>query len=210
MAFLTKRLMAAATLTMSVALGGCMGDYGYGGIGYASDYYDGYGYGPGYAYNDGYGYGAFGGGWYNDFYYPGTGIYVFDRGGRRSRWNDTQRRYWQSHGHDGRGSQGGGRSNWRPDRGPRQGWRDDRRGGFDRGQIPGGQVNGQPNGQWRGRTPGTQNGGQNGWRGRNGGAPSTRQWQGRAPGAGGAPRAPGSGARSGDGRGPGNGNRGHH
>jgi len=118
MASIKKRLAAAvAAAGLSIGLGGCMGDYGYGGVGYASDYYDGYGggygYGPSLAYG---GYGGYGG-WYNDFYYPGSGIYVFDRSGRRSRWNDGQRRYWE-----------GRREQWRGQGGRWQGQRADGRG----------------------------------------------------------------------------------
>ena len=83
----------------------CTDGYGYGGasLGYGSGYYadpyyadagwGGYGYGaPGYG---GVGYGnTFG--WYNDFYYPGTGVYVYDRFRRPHRWNNAQQRYWQS------------------------------------------------------------------------------------------------------------------
>lgn len=99
MRFSPKLIATAALTAVSLALGGCVyDDYGYGGVnvgyGVAGGYGDGYyGY-PGAAY----GYPAFAGygsGWYNDFYYPGSGYYVFDRNGRRSRWNDGQRRYWQ-------------------------------------------------------------------------------------------------------------------
>lgn len=69
--------------------------YGYGGlsVGYGGGYCDPYyydcysGYGRGY-YDPWYG-------WYGDYYYPGIGIYVFDRWGRRHRWNDDHRRYWE-------------------------------------------------------------------------------------------------------------------
>lgn len=82
----TAVLVAAA----AIGLGGCTGydsGYGYGGInvGYASNYYgDGYG-----------GYGGYGSGWYNDYYYPGSGVLVYDRGGKSYRWNGTQQRYWE-------------------------------------------------------------------------------------------------------------------
>ena len=66
------RLLATIGLIGALALGGC-GYYG------QTGYYQ-----PG----------AFGG-WYNNFYYPGNGYYVYDRGGRRHRWNDGQRRYWE-------------------------------------------------------------------------------------------------------------------
>jgi len=92
----------------SIALAGCStydgyGRHGYGGVsvGYASSrpYY----------------------GWYDGYYYPGTGYYVYDRQGSRHRWRDTDRRYWQ-------GNRGGHhvRQNWsgygrdRPHRGNRR------------------------------------------------------------------------------------------
>ncbi len=77
----TAVLLAAA----AIGLGGCTGydsGYGYGGVnvGYASDGYYG---------------GRYGSGWYNDYYYPGSGYYVYDRGGRSYRWNGAQQRYWE-------------------------------------------------------------------------------------------------------------------
>ena len=100
-------LVAAAGLSLS----GCAyGDLGIG-AGYGDPY--GYGYGPyggygtyaGYGYGSpyfGYGYGSpyLGGyygspyGWYDNYYYPGTGYYVYDSYRRPSVWTDTQRRYW--------------------------------------------------------------------------------------------------------------------
>jgi len=88
----------------SLALGGCAyGNYGglgfgvgygggYGSYGYASPYYGGYGY------NDAY-YGSFGApyyGWYDNYYYPGTGMYVYDSYRRPHVWSDRQRSYWTS------------------------------------------------------------------------------------------------------------------
>ena len=35
-------------------------------------------------------------GWYDDYYYPGTGYHVWDRGGYRHAWSDRQRRYWMA------------------------------------------------------------------------------------------------------------------
>lgn len=82
---------------VSLGLGGCaynglgMGvgtGYGYGGYGdYGYGYdrygYDRYGYGYGYSqYYSPYGYNPYGG-WYNGYYYPGTGGWVYDRDGRR-------------------------------------------------------------------------------------------------------------------------------
>jgi hypothetical protein len=101
--------LTALALASGIALSGCAYDMygdGYGGygsygvgIGYGGySGYGGYGYG-GYPY--GYGYGGYGGygydpfGWYGDYYYPGSGIYVYDRYRTRHVWNDTQRRYWE-------------------------------------------------------------------------------------------------------------------
>lgn len=56
--------------------GGYYGDYGYGG-----PYYN-YAYGAPYF------------GWYDDFYYPGTGIYVYDSYRRPHRWSSRERNYW--------------------------------------------------------------------------------------------------------------------
>jgi hypothetical protein len=87
-------LLAATAL----ALGGCAYDYGYGGYGsyvgvggyYGGPYYS-YG-GPYYGYD--YGYDPFG--WYGDYYYPGVGIYVYDRDRHRRVWDNDQQRYWSS------------------------------------------------------------------------------------------------------------------
>ena len=91
------------------------GPYGsrYGGYGYGYGPYGGYGYNPymGYGYPGGIGYGYpyYGGypvyvgvpvnrnaGWYNGFFYPGSGTYVYDRKGNRYAWSDEQRQYWES------------------------------------------------------------------------------------------------------------------
>jgi hypothetical protein len=79
------------------------------GLAACSTYGDGYGYGPSYGaglsygydgyYDDYYGYGP-GYGWYDGFYYPGSGYYVFDRAGRRHAWNDRQRDHWSHRGGD--------------------------------------------------------------------------------------------------------------
>lgn len=163
MASFKKRLAAvAAAVGLTIGLGGCMGDYGYGGVGYASSYYDDYGYG---GYGPSYAYGSPYGGWYNNFYYPGTGVYVFDRGGRRTRWNDGQRRYWEGR----RGNWQGQRGRWQGDRAVRP-WRERR---VDRGQPGYVRPEGAPRGRgegWRGQRRGDRpaaqgySGGQ--WRGR--------------------------------------------
>ena len=111
---------AALALTAAVGLSACTTPYGYGGVsvgagsGYYDPYYDGYGYGygagyPGYDYGygygagyPGYGYGYPGyglgyapyWGWYDNFYYPGTGYYVYDIYRKPHRWTDAQRHYW--------------------------------------------------------------------------------------------------------------------
>lgn len=90
-------VLAAAGLGLS----SCVYDVG---LGYASDGYyddayncdpyDGYDsyyqcdYGNGF-YNIGYG-----GGWYDSFWYPGYGFYLFDNVGRRYPMRDHHRRYW--------------------------------------------------------------------------------------------------------------------
>ena len=92
------RARLAILLAGSVALGGCaygFGDYGsYGGlsVGIGSSYggYGGYPYG-------GYGYGSYGMpyyGWYDNYYYPGSGVYVYDSYRRPHIWSDRQQRYW--------------------------------------------------------------------------------------------------------------------
>jgi hypothetical protein len=84
----TRALILAAL--GSAALAGCA-DYGYGG--YGSGLSVGLGYGGGYG-----GYGGYYGdpyfGWYDNYYYPGTGIYVYDTYRRPHRWSDSQQRYW--------------------------------------------------------------------------------------------------------------------
>lgn len=73
---------------VSLGLGGCAANglgmgvgtgygYGYDDYGYGYDRY-GYGYSP-------YGYNSYGSpyGWYNGYYYPGSGGWVYDRDGRR-------------------------------------------------------------------------------------------------------------------------------
>lgn len=86
---MTRARMLFATLAAATTLTGCTMLGGYGGlsVGYGDGYYDDY-YDGGY-YDSYYG-------WYDDFYYPGTGYYVYDRGGKRHGWSDAQRRYWEA------------------------------------------------------------------------------------------------------------------
>jgi len=126
--------LAAAAILASVPLAGCAYDmygdpygYGYGpssgvsiGVGYGGGYggygYGSYGYGYPYgSYYGGYGYDPFG--WYGNYYYPGTGIYVYDRYRTRHVWSDDQRRYWERRQHRSGTSTGGNWSGW-----DRSGW----------------------------------------------------------------------------------------
>lgn len=114
-----KRIgIVALLLGLGTGVSACSEGYGYGGVdvGYGSSgYYDQGGYGYGGGYGTGY-YGAgYGGlssyyGWYGDYYYPGQGIYVYDRYRRPFRWNEGQQRYWQ--GRRGRYANGQVRGNW--------------------------------------------------------------------------------------------------
>ena len=118
-------LRLAALTAATVGLSGCVYDVG---LGYASD---GYGYNdyscdpysPFDSYYDcdnSYGFYniGFGGGWYDSYWYPGHGYYVFDNYGRRFNMRDNHRRYWgdrrqrwyrDSRGHDGGRGYGRGR-----------------------------------------------------------------------------------------------------
>lgn len=122
-------------LGLVALLGGCamygddVGSYGrYNGsigVGVGTGY--GYGYGPG---------------WYDGFYYPGSGLWAYDRGGKRHRWQ----------GGGGRGDhrevhRGGYRSN-----GDQRGIRSGQPGPGVGAGVGAGQVQGQPRGEgWRGR-----------------------------------------------------------
>ncbi|MBB4632796.1 hypothetical protein [Sphingosinicella soli] len=93
-----KRIQKAATgvvvLLSALVLGACSTDgYGRAGVSVGHGHYGGYGYD--YPYSSGYG-----NGWYNGYYYPGNGYYVFDRAGKRHRWTSHQRDYWSKRGHD--------------------------------------------------------------------------------------------------------------
>ena len=95
-----SRIRAAGlVIAASLGLSACMSPYGYSSVGVgigSGGYYGDYGYGGyGYPYGgSGYGYPSYG--WYDNFYYPGSGYYVYSRDGHRHRWTDSQRRYWES------------------------------------------------------------------------------------------------------------------
>lgn len=88
---------ALVALAASAGLTGCtsLGPYGGASVGYGSYGYDPYysGYPYGYA---GYGYGYDPFGWYNGFYYPGTGFWVYDRNHRRRELTPEERAYWNA------------------------------------------------------------------------------------------------------------------
>jgi len=97
---LTPRIRSAlVVLAASAGLAGCtsLGPYGGIGVGVGSGYggYGGYGYDPyyaGYGYGSAYGYNPYG--WYNGYYYPGTGWWVYDRDKNRRPMTDAERAYW--------------------------------------------------------------------------------------------------------------------
>lgn len=93
------RLAALAAATLGLSACGYNGLYSGVSIGagngyYGDPYYGGYGGYGGYGYGAGYGYGMSPYGWYDGFYYPGTGFYVYDSYRRPHRWSDRHRRYW--------------------------------------------------------------------------------------------------------------------
>ncbi len=103
MSILQRILRPTVLMGATLGLSACMyadGAYGDGYVnggysdGYACDPYDPY---DAY-YSCDYGYGfaniGFGGGWYDDFFYPGYGLFVFDRIGHRHQMRNNHRRYW--------------------------------------------------------------------------------------------------------------------
>jgi hypothetical protein len=61
-------------------------------------------------------------GWYDGYYYPGTGYYIYDRYGSRHRWSDRYRNYWEA-----RRPSRNYRDNWSGYRADRREYREDRR-----------------------------------------------------------------------------------
>ena len=156
-------LRLAALTAATVGLSGCVYEAG---LGYASD---GYGYNdyncdPYSAFDSYYdcdnSYGfyniGFGGGWYDSYWYPGHGYYVFDNYGRRFNMRDNHRRYWgdrrqrwyrDNRGHDGGRDYGRGRDH-DDNRGNGRGHDRDQ----DRGRGDGDRGSGAVgNGGWNGR-----------------------------------------------------------
>ncbi len=108
----------ALALIGSASLSACVYPYAEGYDGYSS--YDEYAYGwdeycdPYYDvnyYSDcdyGYGYGqiGFSGGYWDNYFYPGYGLWLFDRAGRRHEMTDRHRRYWGGKRHEFRQGRG--------------------------------------------------------------------------------------------------------
>lgn len=130
------RRVGALGLVLALGLGtaACTEDgYGYSGVslGYGSPGYYDYGYAPAHY------------GWYGDYYYPGSGYYVYDRARRPHRWNEGQRRYWETRRNAWRGGDRREiRENWADFRRERRrDWRDfrgerrDDRAAYRRGEV---------------------------------------------------------------------------
>lgn len=109
-------LLAGAALSLT----GCMAGEGYygdgfvngGSTGYACDPYDPFD--AYYSCDSGYGFAniGYGGGWYDDYFYPGYGLFIFDRVGHRHQMQNHHRRYWahRRHQHGAQHGQRGDRS----------------------------------------------------------------------------------------------------
>lgn len=121
-------LKAALLVAAGAGLSGCVYDVG---LGFASDGYydDAYGCDPygGYDayyncdYSQAFSNIGFGGGWYDNYYYPGYGIFLFDTVGRRYPMREQYRRYWGERRHnwyrEHRGRNGDGGRHQRRNRG---------------------------------------------------------------------------------------------
>jgi len=100
---LTPRIKTAlVVLAASAGLSACASYGPYGGsgvslgVGYGSPYYSGYGYGSPYGYSPYYNYGRYPYfGWYDGFYYPGAGYWVYDPWGRQFPITTRQSHYWR-------------------------------------------------------------------------------------------------------------------
>jgi hypothetical protein len=99
--FSKKAALRLAALTgLGLGLSGCVYDYGGDGYyaeGYGADQCDPYSEFDSYYDCDnrlGFVNIGFGGGWYDNYYYPGHGFYLFDSYGSRYSMHDRYRRYW--------------------------------------------------------------------------------------------------------------------
>ncbi|MEP7350268.1 MAG: hypothetical protein ABI668_10025 [Sphingorhabdus sp.] len=119
--FGAKFLRIAALATAGLGLSGCYSTFGgdYHSAGYSA--YDCDPYSPFDSYYDcDYGYGfsniGYGGGWYDSYWYPGYGFYLFDNYGHRYPMRANHRRYWGERRHHwyrenrGRNNPGGQRN----------------------------------------------------------------------------------------------------
>lgn len=82
-----RTALIGLVLVGGAAVGACNDGYGYSGVsvGYADawdPYYGGFRADPYW-------------GWYGGYYYPGSGIYVYDRDHHRHRWDGATRDYWR-------------------------------------------------------------------------------------------------------------------
>ena len=145
---ISKKLFArlAVLSVATVGLSGCVYDMGLGYYddGYASNSYDCDPYAPFnsyYACDSGYGFYniGFGGGWYDNYWYPGYGYYIFDNGGRRYNMQDRYRRYWGEQRHQWYRNHHGREDGYRDGRG-----RDDDRRGHGNGYRDGSRGTDQP------------------------------------------------------------------
>lgn len=86
----TRLLGAGLLVAATLGLGACStyDSRGYSGVSVGVNYGSPY-YGSRYDRGGYYG-------WYDDFYYPGTGYYIYDRRGTRHRWSDRYRDYWMA------------------------------------------------------------------------------------------------------------------
>jgi len=110
--FITNFRQLILTIGAIFTLSGCVYGDAYGGYapdgyishdsGFSDQYCDPYNeYNAYYGCDVEYGFAniGYGGGWYQDYFYPGHGFFFFDRGGRRHRMNDYYLSYWGSKRH---------------------------------------------------------------------------------------------------------------
>ena len=165
----------ALLLAATAALGACSTYGGFGGtsvsVGYGNGGYYPYRYSP-YSYY----------GWYDGYYYPGAGYYIYDSYGRRHRWSDRHRHYWEGR-RDGRRNGGENWDGYRRDRDGRyhDGGRDGNRGDYSRGrdgdgrdwQRRGDRDNRGDRGNWQRRGDGDNRGDRGNWQRRGNGGGET-------------------------------------
>ncbi len=145
-------LRVAAAAGLGLGLSGCVYDAGVG-LGYASDgYSSGYDCDP-YSpfdsyyscdYGNGFSNIGYGGGWYNNYYYPGHGFFLFDSYGRRFDMHRDYQRYWGQRRHEW--NRGRGHSGYRGG----NGYEGHSGGRYGDGRNPRGHRDGYSNGDGRG------------------------------------------------------------